>query len=566
MWMRKCGYCRSRLAGHADQFCQLPKGSEEQCGYTGRAAGRLELHPIEAMAKSEVSTETGCGKTRRSSERGARRGITQDVVFQGPHSKLVANSFFRLQSHSLWERRPIRSCLTAWSFVFVSLVALLPCLLRGQTTSIQIPSATPLSVQLPSHVPMKTGETVEGRLLYAVYVDNRIAIPAGTVVRGSVIQLKPDRSRRIRSRLRGDFTPFRIPVVRFDQLVLPGGIFQPIVSDSATDGVPILRLSPPPGKQKGSFIKRQIAQDKQRAKDTIALFTAPGRGDRLVQFLYTQLPYHPQRIETGTLWTVELAQPADLRLESSSPIEEGTPAARQTSEQTAKEKPTALDPSADPRSTWRLRAYLEQTISSAKEKPGSTFQARVAEPVFNADHTLAVPEGSLLIGQITQAKPARSFGRPGKLRFSFREMTFPSGFSQPVEGTLAGIDANKSANLQMDSEGGVQQNPQNRVIVPLVLTLLAGRAFDDDGSRAGNSAVASNGFGIVGRVAGILASSRNVAAGIGIYGAALSFYDRWLARGHDVAFVKNTRIEITTTPSRNPMEAQEIKNKPAPSQ
>ena len=34
-------------------------------------------------------------------------------------------------------------------------------------------------------------------------------------------------------------------------------------------------------------------------------------------------------------------------------------------------------------------------------------------------------------------------------------------------------------NLQMDSEGGVQPKSQNRVIAPLVLTLLAGRALDD---------------------------------------------------------------------------------------
>ena len=115
----------------------------------------------------------------------------------------------------------------------------------------------------------------------------------------------------------------------------------------------------------------------------------------------------------------------------------------------------------------------------------------------------------------------------------------------------------------MDSEGGIQPKAQNRVIVPLVLTLLAGRAFDDEGSRVGNSAVAS--IGIVGRVVGIVASSRNVAAGIGIYGAALSFYDLWLARGHNVVFVKNTRIEITTTPRRSPLNAPSIKEKPSPS-
>jgi hypothetical protein len=101
------------------------------------------------------------------------------------------------------------------------------------------------------------------------------------------------------------------------------------------------------------------------------------------------------------------------------------------------------------------------------------------------------------------------------------------------------------------------------VILPLVLTLLATRAFDNDGSLAANGAVASNGFGIVGRVVGIAASSRNVAAGIGLYGAALALYDLWLARGHNVVFVKNTRIEVTTTPGRSQLNAPRMEEKPS---
>jgi hypothetical protein len=413
---------------------------------------------------------------------------------------------------------------------------------------------------------MKAGEPLEGRLLYPVYVENRIALPAGTLLRGSVVQLDSDRSRRIHSRLRGDFTPFHIPVVRFDQMVLPDGNLQPIASDSAKDGVPILRLSPPPGKRKGSFIRRQIAQEKQRLKDTAALFTKPGRGDRLVQFIYTQLPYHPERIEAATAWTVELAQPLELTLKKSPPAESNDPIVHGENEhgeneQTARKNPDPTTTPPNQETEWRLRAYLQQTISSATEKQGDTFQALVAEPVFNANHVLAVPEGSVLVGEITQSKAARSFGRQGKLRFRFRELKFPTGFSQPVEGTLAGTDSDKSANLQMDSEGGIQPKSQNKVIVPLVLTLLAGRALDNDGSAAAHGAVASNGFGIVGRVVGIMASSRNVAAGIGMYGAALSFYDLWLARGHDVAFVKNTRVEITTTPTRSPMSVRKAEKK-----
>jgi hypothetical protein len=67
-------------------------------------------------------------------------------------------------------------------------------------------------------------------------------------------------------------------------------------------------------------------------------------------------------------------------------------------------------------------------------------------------------------------------------------------------------------------------------------------------------------------VVGIVASSRDVAGAIGIYGAALSVYDLWLGRGHNVVFVKNTRVEITTTPSRNPLNVPEVKQKAAPSQ
>jgi hypothetical protein len=414
----------------------------------------------------------------------------------------------------------------------------------GQTTSVRIPARTPLSIQLLQHVPMKAGESLEGRLLYPVYVDNRIAIPAGATLRGTVIQLDSDRSRRIHARLRGDFTPFHVPVVRFDELVLPDGERESMVSDSAKDGAPILRLSPAPGQKKGSVVSRQIAAEKQRVKDAVAQITAPGRGDRLVQFIYTQLPYHPERIETGTAWTVDLTQPLDLRLINPGPE--------------ARDKTDPPGPTAE--TEWRLRAYLQETISSANRKPGDTFQAVVSEPVLNAEHAVVVPQGSVLVGEITQTKAARSFGRQGKLRFRFRQLKLPTGFTQPVEGTLAGVDANKSANLQIDPEGGIAPKPQNRVLLPLVLTFLAGRGLDGDDSRIANGAVASNGFGIVGRIVGIVATSRNVAAGIGFYGAALAFYDLCLARGHNVVFTKNTRIEVTTTPARSPMST------PSPSQ
>ncbi|MGC2162216.1 MAG: hypothetical protein WA634_09930 [Silvibacterium sp.] len=426
--------------------------------------------------------------------------------------------------------------------------------LSAQETSIQIPAGTPLPVQLAKHVPMKKGESLDCRLLYPVYEQNQMVIPAGSIVSGSIIALKPDHSRRIHAWLWGDFTPFYIPVVHFDQLALPEGTIKQIASNNATDGAPVLHLSPPGPKKPHSFIYRQIMGIKEQAKHTVFLVTAPGREDRLVQLLYRQLPYHPQRIEAATMWTVTLGRPLTLKPHQISTDAKSDPSVS-SPVQHKQRLPSSSQASTTSSGTsaWHLRAYLEQTISSATEKRGNTFQAIVAEPVFNSDHTLAVPEGSVLVGTITQVRPARSFGRAGKLRFDFRELKLPGGSSQQVEGLLAGADAAKSQQLQIDSEGGVQSEAQDRVIVPLVLTFLAGRALDDDGNMAGNAAVASNGFGIIGRVVGIASGSRGVAAGIGFYAAGVSFSERWLVRGQNVVFRKNTRIEVTTVPSPAPL-------------
>ena len=323
--------------------------------------------------------------------------------------------------------------------------------LRVQAQMVEIPTTTPLSVELPRHSPMRAGQQIDGRLLYPVYVGNELALPSGSSLSGRVVQLDPDRSRRIHSSLRGDFTPFHVPVVQFDQVSLPDGEVERIACTRGKDGMVILRLSPPPGQKRGSLIRQQMNDLKHKAKDAAALFTSPGRGDRLVQFFYTQLPYHPQRIETGTTWTVELIEPLRFKVGNSSLVAVRDSTSGGEGAISASGREPVVSP-ATQSGEWHLRAYLKQRISSAQAKPGDTFQAYIAEPVFNLDHAIVVPEGSVLLGEITQAKAARSFGRQGKLRFHFKELKLPSGFSQPVEGVLTGIDTNKSANLQADPE------------------------------------------------------------------------------------------------------------------
>jgi hypothetical protein len=89
--------------------------------------------------------------------------------------------------------------------------------------------------------------------------------------------------------------------------------------------------------------------------------------------------------------------------------------------------------------------------------------------------------------------------------------------------------------------------------VPFALLVLASRPLDvdrGDGSSGvfSKDAVASNSLGLIGFIIGTVAGQRNIAAGIGYYGAAISIYERWIKRGHEVSFARDTRLVLQATP------------------
>jgi hypothetical protein len=403
-----------------------------------------------------------------------------------------------------------------------------------------LPAGTSLQVESLHKYPMKAGEAIEGRLVYPIYDNGKLVVPQNTPIHGTVVRLQPDSKMRWHGRLLGDFTPFHIAEVQFDQLILPDGP-KAITTSGATTGATVLRLTATGARPKQSLVAREWMQAKTQMHDRIQFFTAPGFGDRALQILYHQLPYHPERIDAHTSWTFELAAPLPL---PDQPVNSATPA------------PSPTLPGRP--ETWSVHALLTSDVTSATAKPGDPVRALVVEPVFDKDSQLVVPQGSMLVGRVTTAKAARGFGRNGKLRFTFQQVRFPEGVGlpaadRPVEGALAGATTQGTQGLNLDAEGTITPKSQSSAIAPLLLTLLAGRALDQDGNLTAQTAVASNGFGLVGRVVGIASGNRNFAAGLGFYAAGLSFYQNFLRSGHDVVFPKDTRIEIETTPLRAPI-------------
>ncbi len=397
---------------------------------------------------------------------------------------------------------------------------------------------TNLQVELTRHYPMKVNQAVEGRLLHPIYVQGKLAVPENTVLDGTVAALNPDTKSRWRARLRGDFTPFHAVQIQFNALTLPSGQVA-IATSRAENGAPVLHLAPPSHATPRSLFGRAWSQAKGQLHDRVAYFTAPGRGDRAVQLLYHQLPYHPERIEAHTLWSFELTAPLQLPETSAA---EFPPA-------------SAATPIPGKPETWSINAALTAGLSSATAKPGDAVQALVVEPVFDKEKQLVVPQGSVLVGKVSTVKAARSLGRNGKLRFIFQQVRFPQGADQAVQGSLAGATTASQQGLSLDAEGTISPSNHASAIAPLLLTALAGRALDSDGNLTAGTGVASNGFGFIGRIVGVAAGSRYLAAGIGYYAAALSVYENYLHSGTDVTFAKNTRIEIETTPLRAPVLA-----------
>jgi len=180
-------------------------------------------------------------------------------------------------------------------------------------------------------------------------------------------------------------------------------------------------------------------------------------------------------------------------------------------------------------------------------------EAVLSRPLFDGDR-LTLPQGSRLLGTVGQVQPARRLKKNGQLRIAFHQVVLPDGVEQKVQAALVGVEAGKDANVKLDSEGGAEAtNSKSRYLattVSLGLAALAGRGDPDSrgpnpaGNTGGRMAGGLGGFKLIGLAAGAAVQSRVFGYVTGAYGAGMSVYRNFMARGHEVVFPKNTAMEI----------------------
>ncbi len=276
-----------------------------------------------------------------------------------------------------------------------------------------------------------------------------------------------------------------------------------------------------------SLIGKGIAQVEAKKESVEGVLDSPHKSDLALKFLYGQLPYHPQYIWAGTQFDAVLEQPLTVP------------------DPQAWKKLSAAPPHGYlPPGTLDVR--LLTTISSATDRVGDPVSAVLTQPYFNAKKTSVIlPTGTPIMGIITQAKPARTLGRNGTLRFAFRQIQLPSGKLEKMHGQMTTVEGANGQNLTVDSEGGAKANAdQGKFLAPLLLGAIASNSLDGD-QHAVSAGVSSNGFGLVTRIIAFVVVTPTMTAAFAYYSVAKSITRRWLMPGHNVVFAKNTRMELS---------------------
>ena len=406
-----------------------------------------------------------------------------------------------------------------------------------------VPSGTLLRVEVSRRGRLCQGNEIEGRLLEPIYAENRLLIPSGARLHGTIAEVRPSpRGKRLNAKLHGDFTPLREPVIEWKMLTRADGSEYPLLGTSTTGprGTLYFRTETPP---RVSFVRRTWNSVTGRKDPPVQTAEIPSKSERLKRYFWSQMPIHPQYLEGGTQYEMVLTE--DLQI-----------AARALPEQPELSRPRALQGV-----VW-VYSRLRSDLDSATAKAGDPVEAVVVQPVVDEQNRLILPQDSVLHGRVLSAEPSRRWGRNGNLRFVFHQVSWPTGYTQTVEAMPAAVESSPAARMAIDKEGGVARENEHSFTAPLLRGLLSGATFGDETAGRGKIAVTSDGFAIVGHVVGFASGSSYVGGSIGAVATGRSIYTHWLAHGKETHFEPATEIVLEMSPghaypvSADPMSAE----------
>jgi hypothetical protein len=420
---------------------------------------------------------------------------------------------------------------------------------RPADISLTVATGTAIQVALEAEVRIREeGQIFRGILVEPIYAFDRLVVPVGTEVSGRITHIEPvSVGKRTLAALDADFTPARAFEVEFNDLIFTDGRHIPIHTVVTPGSGQVIRFLSAKDEKSKSGVKDEVsgkaAQGKAAARQqwdaAMQQVKQPGKIHRAERYAIAQLPVHPQYIDAGSVYFAELQEPLEFG-----------------SEPLTQEMVTSLGSNPPPGSF--VHARLVTPLSSATTRRGAEVDAVLSRPLFDGGQ-LILPQGSRLKGSVVQVQPARYMSRNGQLRIVFHELSSPDGpngtaLAQKVDANLEGVQSSKTDNVKLDAEGGAEATTsktrylQTAIAIGLAVVSAGGDADAAGPNPAGNTlnraAGGANGFKLVGITMGVLVHSRVFGYSMGAYGAGMSIYTHFVAKGRDVVFPKNTAMDI----------------------
>lgn len=416
---------------------------------------------------------------------------------------------------------------------------------QSLTIALEVPNGTPLRIALDERVRVNhVGAAVHGKVVETVYAFDQTVVPAGSKALGHITEIDRVPSvKRLLAYANGNFSPFHKYKVTFEKLVLPDGkelAIKTTVSEGIADVVHLVSKPEKDQEKHKNAAARAVGEAKQEVKDrvheAVSEVKTPGRMHRLKQAAITQLPYHRQYLNSGTVFGACL----------DAPLEFG---------ETTRTREELAAVGSVPAADSLLHARLVKEVSSATASRGTPVAAVLTAPIFSENHQLVLPANSRLIGEVIQAKAARKFHRNGELRVLFERIETPAGAAQGTQGSLEGVDVDRTARVTLDEEGRAHttDSKSRYLSTGLSIALAAaasrpdaepGRADAGGGDPAMRAGAGGSGFGLAGGLISFAAKSTPVSMAFAAYGASVSIYANFLSRGREVVFPKDTPMEI----------------------
>jgi hypothetical protein len=444
-------------------------------------------------------------------------------------------------AHSPRRRRAPRGWARLTTFLLAGVIgsAAVAFAQSGDTSlRLVVEEGTPLRVALDRRVIIKrAGQPIEGVLVDPVFAYDRIVIPAGTRVLGHVAQrTRVSKKRHALAMVSGDFTPLHDILLQFETVVFADGRSLAVTTDVSPDTEQVtLKLAD--GAERKTNVLSTAAQE---ARQTVAVVTGPDKTERMKDAGLRALPYHPEFFSKGTIFTARLLTALDFGPATPTPrAEAGTMPA-----------PESI-----------LSARLVGAIDSRHATKDTIVDAVVTRPVFSAAHELILPAGTRLAGRVTFVKSARHFRRNGQLRFLFETVHAPGSESKTLLASLYSVEAGRTERLAVDEEGGAKvTNSPTRFVAPALGTLalvgLSHGRLETDTDGAGpemqyGGPVSGSLAGFVGAsLTGVTIASlaRPAAVALGVAGVVRTTYASVFAKGREVVFPADTRIQVQLAP------------------